>query len=295
MTPDAPTGIAGLKGRPPIGAAVTIGIKGDKGFPTQRDRFHIVEVNENDQGRRPHHRAFDAFNSVDNPEARRLLRGNIVHATQAGCFESRLNCQVQPGGQQHPRRIPFCRGDGVTAVRWMGGDEGNFKSITCPHDKCEYRQPQQGNKPIPCKPWMRFAFRITWAPETQALLVAKGRPEMPSMTVKLTSGSWATAANFKGFFDSFCDNARELGVANPVLFGLPFVLQLTERTNRQRKSRYPVITITPTMDVVEFLMKQRDQLDHLHATPPAPALTDESEQAPTVVADDLDSISVPGC
>ena len=40
-----PNGIAALRGREPVGAALTISIKGANGAPTQRDRFHILNPN----------------------------------------------------------------------------------------------------------------------------------------------------------------------------------------------------------------------------------------------------------
>lgn len=290
-----PSGIADLKGREPIGAAVTIGVKGAKGFPIERDRFHVVEAAEDADGRRQHHRAFAYFNEQP-PEKRRLLRGNLVHATRERCFEWHLRDQVGPNGA-HPQRRPFCTGDGVRAVRWMGGDADNFKEIECPHERCEFRQDPGGGKPIPCKPWMRLVFRLDWDPATQAALAKVGRPALPSMTVKFTSGSWNTVRNAVGFFDQFTDTARELGIPDAKLFGLPFTMQLGERTNRERKSRFPVVTFTPSMDLIEFLAAQKRDLDALGAMPVHEALTDETQQAPDVVHADhrlIEGPAVPG-
>lgn len=290
-----PHGIAGLEGREPIGAAVTIGIKGPSGAPTERDRFHVVESAPDAQDRRQHHRAFEVYNRMK-PEARRLLRGNLVHATRAACFEHHLKCQQKPGGSMHPQRRPFCVGDGVRAVRWMGKDADDFQQIECPHDRCEFRQ-AQGSKPIPCKPWMRLLFRIAWDDATQAALAAAGKPAMPSMIVKFTSGSWNTVRNAIGFFDQFEQTAAALGIPHAKLFGLPFTMQLGERTNSEKKSRFPVVTFSPSMDLIEFLGAQKKQLDALGAVPVVEALTDQSQQSPEVVAGDYEAISarVPGC
>ena len=289
-------GIAGLAGNEPIGAAVTIGVKDKaRGFPTERDRFHIVEVNQDAEGRRPHHRAFAFFNQLP-PEKRRLLRGNLVHANRAECFEHHLKAQVGKGAA-HPQKRPFCIGNGVTAVRWMGGAPDNFKDIECPHDRCEYRV-AQGNKPSPCKPWMRLVFRLTWDDATQAALAAKGHPALPSMTVKFTSGSWNTTRAVLGFFEQFERTAASLGIPGAKLFGLPFTMQLSEKTNSERQSRFPVVSLSPSMDLIEFLMAQREQLNALGASIPRhEALTDESQQDSVVVAGDAEVISagVPGC
>lgn len=289
----ARSGIAGLVPREPIGAAVTIGVKGPSGAPTERDRFHVVEVNPDANDRRPHHRAFAFFNGLP-PEKRRLLRGNLVHASREQCFEHHLKAQTVKG-KSHPQKRPFCVGNGVTAVRWMGGDADNFKEIECPHDRCEHRV-AAGGRGAPCKPWMRLVFRLTWDDATQAALTAKGLPTLPSMNVKFTSGSWNTARNVLGFFEQFEGTARSLGIQDAKLFGLPFTLQLSEKTNAEKKSRFPVVSISPSMDLIEFLMAQRESLAKLGAVPVHEALTDQTQQEPAVVAGDYETVSagIPG-
>lgn len=290
------SGILGLEGREPIGAAVTIGVKDKaKGFPTERDRFHIVEVEADADDRRRHHRAFQFFNELK-PEQRKLLRGNIVHASRAACFEFNLKNQVKPGGQAHPQRRPFCVGNGEKAVRWMGKGADDFQEIECPHDRCEYRV-ATGGKPTPCKPWMRLLFRIDWPPEQQAYLAQNGKPALPSMIVKFTSGSWNTTRNVLGFFEQFEGAAASLGIPNANLFGLPFTMQLSEKTNRERKSRFPVVTLSPAMDLIDFLMAQRKSLDALGAVPKHEALTDQSQQDNDVIAGDYETVSagIPAC
>lgn len=289
------TGIAGLEGREPIGAAVTIGVKGPSGAPIERDRFHIVEAAPDAQDRRQHHRAFAVFNNM-RPESRRLLRGNLVHATRDACFEYNLRCQANKDGKMHPQKRPFCIGDGVRAVRWMGPGADDFKEIECPHDRCEFRQ-AQGSKPTPCKPWMRLLFRVAWDEATQAALAAAGKPAMPSMIVKFTSGSWNTTRNVLGFFEQFEQTAAALGIPNAKLFGLPFTMQLGERTNSEKKSRFPVVTLSPAMDLIEFLGAQKRQLDALGAVPVHEALTDQSQHDPRVVHADYETTTagIPGC
>lgn len=289
------SGILGLQGREPIGAMVTVGTKGPRGNPIDKDRFHIVEVAPDANDRKPHHPAFAFFNGLP-AEKRRMLRGNLVHATTAECFEHHLKNQVKPGGKSHPLRMPFCVGDGVKARRWMGGDVDDFQDIECANERCEYRV-TGGAKPTPCKPFMRLTFRLAWDEMTQAALAAKGRPALPSMIVRYTSGGWNTTRNVLGFFQQFEHTAESLGIPNAKLFGLPFTMQLGERTNPQRQSRFAVVTLSPAMDLIEFLGAQRKQLDALGAVPKHEALTDQSQQEPEVVAGDYDVVSggVPSC
>ena len=286
----APRGIAGLAGREPIGAAITIGVKhGEKGYPIEKDRWHIVAATATDKVRLQHP-LFTAFNELP-AHARKVLRGNIVHASRDECFEFGL--RNQQNGPMHPQGRPFCVGDGVRAIRWMGKDADDFQEIPCPHDRCEFRQRPAGNKPIPCKPAMRFLMRIDWTPELQAYVATKGKPPLPSMLVKYTSYSWNTVRNFIGLFDHVDNAARSLGIRSWTLFGLPILLELHEKTNTERQSRFPVVRATTTdLDPIQFFGEQRAALDRLGATPPI-ALTDESQRAPVLEAEDYAAISVP--
>lgn len=281
-------GIAGLTGREPIGAVVSIGTKGPKGNPIEKDRFHIVEVSENDKGVRPHHRLFSFFNQRD-ADKRKLINGNLVHGTRDECFEWHYKCQVAKGSS-HPQRRPFCVGNGQQAVRWLGGDANNFKEIDCVGERCEFRQPIN-NRSAPCKPWMRLTFRLTWDEAIQAALASKGYPTLPSMIVKFNSGSWNTVRNVKGFFDQIENLASEFGIDAPKFFGFPFELQLTEKTNRERRSRFPVVIITPTMDHLDFFIRQREQLAQIGGPPRVEALTDQTQQEPEVLVADFRQIS----
>ena len=153
------TGIKDLHGRDPVGCVVSIGIKSSRGFPTATDRFHIINPRE-ESGVRHLHPAFASFNKAG-PEHRKIIRGNIVHASMSDCFESHLKAQVvkKPA---HPDMKPQCVGDGVKATRWGGPKPDDFKEIKCLHDLCEFRQ----KKPPLCKPWLRFLFRLRWKDES---------------------------------------------------------------------------------------------------------------------------------
>ena len=272
-------GIEGLEGREPIGAAVTIGIKSSRGFPTEKDKFHIVSPRDVD-GIRPHLPQFAFFNEAD-ASLRKVLRGNILHRTQDQCFEHRLTMQAFPKGyagqRAHPNMRPVCEGDGKIAVRWMQGiGDKEFSTITCPHKHCEFRQIE----PAACKPFMRILFRLRWT-----------KDNLPTPLVKLTSRSWETTANFKGLFDMLKTAARELGIDNPTLYGFPFTLTLIERTKAARKARYPVVTVSPDQDPVDFFLMQKERLKGLPGQIPAalPDLQDVGE-----VYEDIKTLEVPG-
>lgn len=267
-----PHGIKGLEGREPIGAAVTIGIKDKaRGFPTQRDRWHIVNPREAD-GRRDYHPGFGSFNAAP-AEKRKMLRGNLVHAQADECFEYQLKAQVL--AKAHPDRKPACVGDGIHAVRWEGPDPDDFMNIKCPNERCEFRLMD----PPKCKPFARLLFRLRWQEGVH----------LPTPLVKYTTGAWNTTANLKGFFEHIERVARELGLKQYTLFGFPFILTLQEQTKASKRSRFPVVTISPEQDPVEFFMRQRAniaQLQQEHLT----ALPDLGDQE---TFEDVNTISVP--
>lgn len=265
-------GIAGMEGRLSVGAALTVGVKGDRGFPTERDRFHIVWPQEDEGGRRPYHPRFNSFNTAD-PKHRRAVFGVIANAKSAECFSYNLRCQAPKGHPSPGTRRPFCTGDGVKALRYAGADAAgveSFKEIVCPHAACEFRQ----GEPAACKPHMRFLFMLAWGEKAN----------LPSMLCKFTSGSWNTIAGFVGFFKQIESTAASFGLAPGAvnLAGLRFALQLTERSNKLKKSRYPVVTITLLDDIGDFLQQQTRRAIEISGRRPVAALTDRDQQDPTV-------------
>lgn len=266
-------GIKGLEGREPIGACVTIGRKDKaRGFPTDTDRWWITNPRE-ESGTRHLHPGFAVFNELPT-EKRKVIRGNIVHATQDECFEHHLKAQVisKPA---HPDKRPMCTGNGVKATRWVGPGPDDFMEIKCLGPRCEYSQ----GKPSPCKPFARLLFRLRWP---------DGNP-LSTPVVKFTTGAWSTTANLVGFFDQIKKAAHQLGIKDYTLFGLPFLLTLQYQTKPSANSRFPVVYASPEMDPVSFFMQQRAniaQLQHEEII----ALPDM-----TVVEDfeDVQSISVP--
>lgn len=244
--------IAGIEGREPVGVVLSAGVKDSaRGFPTEKEYFHLVVPRE-ENGKRAHHPAFSGFNQAK-PERRKTVRGVIVHATETECFEGYLRCQVgyKNKGQAHPDRRPFCEGDGVHAMRWLGEAPDDFAEIKCPADKCEYRL----TEPKLCKPFSRLLFLLNWSAESP----------LPKMLCKFTSGSVYTYMNLRGFFDRIKKTAHQLGLEDYSLLGLPFSLTLTMQTRPSKQTKFPVIVITPEIDPLEFFYQQRERIGQLQA------------------------------
>lgn len=277
--------IKDLHPREPIGACVTIGVKdSQRGFPTGTDRWYIVNPRE-DAGVRALHPSFTGFNSAP-PEARKVLRGNIMHSRMKDCFEYNLKAQVLPGHKGHPDKRPACVGDGVHARRWEGPGPDDFFDIKCPNERCEFRH----TTPPACKPFARFLFRLRWKDESP----------LPTPLVKFTTGSWNTVANLVGFFEYLSNDdpenpgiVQQLGIQdNYSLFGFPFVLTLQYQTKASAKSKFPVVHISPECDPVQFFMRQRGDIALIQGARPI-ALPDPEQQDNSLVYEDVQSISVP--
>ena len=232
-------GIAGLSRREPIGAALTVGRKGPRGNPIEKDRFHIVLPTEGADRRRAAHPRYRAFNGAP-AERRRSLVGQVIHADPDRAFEHYLSAyRGEKGDPTHPAGAPFCRGDGVRATRYTGNpkDVGGFANIPCPNETCRLRV----SEPALCRPFARLLFRLVFRPDSG----------LPSTTVKLATKSWYSVANLAGFWASLEDAATAVGAPfNPA--GFRFLLQLEEKSSKARKSRFPVISAVPLDDAFEF-------------------------------------------
>lgn len=238
--------IEGLEGRVPVGAVLTVGTKGPSGAPTHNDRFYFKSPTPDASGGRPEHPEFAAWNKAD-ASKRLTVRGHLVHSSREECFEYHLRAQVLPGRPGHPNKAPHCVGDGVRATRLsLVGQEWQSSEIECPNELCEFRQ---GEKKA-CRPTARLYFSTRWNDD----------PKIPSMLVKLTTQSWNSIANILGFFDDLDAQRKALGLEGVSLYGLPFMLSLTRKTKPSAKTAFPVLTITPLADIVEFLSKQRARL-----------------------------------
>ena len=75
------------------------------------------------------------------------------------------------------------------------------------------------------------------------------------------------------------------------MYGFPFTLTLIERTKAARKARYPVVTVSPDQDPVDFFLMQKERLKGLPGLIPAalPDLQDVGE-----LYEDIQSLEVPG-
>ncbi len=284
-----PEGIADLSPNEPLGAAISLGVRKESGgYPIDKEFFHIVVPRSRD-GIRPHHPLFDFFNNADkgmeeaikrgtHQSRRKTLKGNILHRERPQCFEHRLTMHAfpksAPAPRAHPHMRPVCEGDGTHAIRWMQDEAGQeFSNIRCPNERCEYRL----TEPAACKPFMRLLFRLRWA-----------KPDLPTPLVKLTSRSWESTANILGLFTMLEAAAKELGIQQPTLYGFPFTLTLIERTKPAKRARYPVITVSPDQDPVDFFLAQKRKLAEL----PAPALALPDMQDDEQVYEDIQSVSV---
>lgn len=267
-----PAGIKGVEGTVPVGAVLTVGHKGPSGAPTDTDRFFIV-VPQMADGRRDLHPAFAKFNDAA-PELRQSIQGNLVHATQAECFEHHLKAQVLPR-LVHPMKAPVCTGDGSRAQRWDARAQA-FMEIPCPNELCEFRQGQVKA----CKPWLRLLFQPRW----------KGG-SLPTPLMKLTSASWNNTRAFLGFFEYVQSQATQLGLPELNLYGLPFVLTLSRKTIPTQKRAFPVLSISPDCNLQEYLLLHAQRRAQLTQAPRFVALTDRSQQAPQELLADHSTIT----
>ncbi len=264
---EQPQGIKGLEGSAPIGARVTIGIKGPRGFPIERDRFHIVAPRADGNDVKPHHPRFKSFNTAP-PERRQYIEGVLVHATRAECFSFNLRCQSPkkvPQRQRPAGRAAFCTGDGERARRWDSG-KGGYADIVCPHDRCEFRQPQSERMGPACKPFSTLTFQLH---------IPAIREPFPSLQVKFSTGAWSTTRNLLGLFQDLEAKAANIGMEGHSLFGFRFAFQLNEGRSADGRNRYPVVDVSPLDDVLGFLAGQRERMQQLGAERRL-ALTDRS-------------------
>ena len=281
-------GISGLRPRMPLGAALSVGIKGPSGAPTQTDRFFFVSPYDSSDGNRrirPQLPQFSAWNQAEAKD-RQMIRGNLVHASRAECFAFHLRAQVLSGKwPAHPQKRPACTGDGKRATRYYGDTPEDFREIECRNELCEFRQ---GNVKL-CKPFAQLLFRPRWA----------NGENLPMPLTKLTTGSWNSVSALQGFFAYVDDQARQFGLPSYSLFGLPFTVQLTFRTKPQAQQRFPVLAFSPDCDLIEFFAMQRRRIAAaggsvalLPEGEPV-ALTDPEMQSPEILASDLALISGP--
>lgn len=267
MTNDfKPSGIAGMTGRPSFGASVQIGRRyGDSPTPKEKDQFHIMTSHEVD-GKREFAPGFDFWNHyprVPGPwptpdgkvytdeqvraeiRKRKTIQGVIVHGSWNQCLQQHWSAQVL--AKSAPGRQPACQGDGRRARRWVG-EKGpdDWRMIDSCGDGCPFTQAPAPNKPAPCKPLTRFAFRLDW----------HGTPAAtngPTPVVRFASKGFHTFRSFLGLREDFESTALSMGLSPKSVppFGLRFRLEVMEITKPGRK--FPAVEIVPICSVADHI------------------------------------------
>jgi len=275
----------GVHLREPVDAVLRIGCKDpDRGHPIDRDRFYIVLPRQDNSGSRPNHPGFQAFNRAaqERPEACRTINVHLVHSRVRDAFSHRRQCQKNPQGESPPGRRPWCIGDGETAERWGTEDapEG-YAEIVCPGDLCPFAQ-ERGGKAPPCKPRFTLFFRPDW-PERAA--------HLPAPLMKLTSsGAKTSYPAILGTWHQIALQAASLGIIPEApdpevaesgwrllveyedrvsLTGIGLTVTLSEETNPEARTRYPVLSFSIRSDLVEHFLRQQQVRQQL-AAPDAP-------------------------
>lgn len=298
--PIEPHGIGGLKPRESIPCAVSLGIKNDRGFPVEKDRFHIVvgrATSEDRNGRkvdlRVRHPLFDVFNDAD-VSMRRDIPCVIKHATIPEFVDQKRQAYVLPGFPAHPMRAPVCRGDGTTALRWV---QSAWTNCPCPGDECPYtkastytKDGKEYERPAPCKPTTKIVLCFAWH------RLGAGHPfaKLPPLPFKYMSGGWNTAANILGFRQDLETQCANIGVdvEDVPLFGMPVRLQLYERSGKAQKFSVAELMVDGG-DITAWIVSQMQRREQVRLAAAADrsaryALTDRSMRDNAEVADDRD-------
>ena len=295
--PDRPRGTPGIATREPLAVAIATGRKKDQGFGVvDRHRFFIVNAKADGKGkdaRRALHPMFARFNALTparlsdgspgdqskHDAERATIRGIIVHATEEEAFWTNYQAQTLPG-HQHPTMAPSCQGNGDRARRWMlerRGPDGatipaGYADIPCPGELCEFSQPGMKNgKPTrsPCGPYACLVFQLRFE-------------NMPCLSAKYESRGKESNGAIKGFFVDLKRQASMLGVENPNLYGIPFVLEWTPRSNGEAQTKWHVASLStdfpPGMTLQQFFLLQIEERGRLVSK--APLLLGS---APTVI------------
>lgn len=276
-------GVEGLRPRAPIGVVATVGHRGQGGTPVDKDRFFLMAPDAPAKAygsksyfTRELHGQFKAWNDAANAgdPRTRTLSGVIVHSDFHRAVDLSRVAMKLPD-MANPSKQPCCRGNGREASRFSGVLDGVevFAKIACPGRLCPYAQ---GDSP-PCKPTAHLLFMLQWI---------GGQAKMPSMLCAWSSRSPRSIENMLGLFalvlgtqavapDSDPDTwepglAASLGITNPSLVGLPFTMTVGERTNAEKRTRYP--TVRFSAGDLEAWIRSQAQLRELVGGPALAAL-----------------------
>lgn len=301
---EMPRGIAGLTGRETIPCAVTMGRKeAGRGFPIEKDRFHIAvgrAIEEERGGKKVEMRAphpdFKVFNDAA-PDMRRDIPCVIAHEHADDCISQQHSCYRAPGVPAHPSRAPCCVGNGVIAKRWNGKE---YVQLPCPGFECEFKRPVQSNGkeyPAPCKSVSRLVLRFAWH------RLPDGHPfkRLPPLPFKFVSGGVNTATYVQGFLEGLQNAASSFGVDfNTIpLFGLPVRLVMHEQKSASEKGgqRFPVGSIViDGGDPIAWIQMQLGRITDVRRIAQADPIARLSLTGPVMsssaeMADDVEIIS----
>lgn len=297
---------AGARVADPIGAVLTVGrrVPGSGGAPVDTDRFFVTERQTsaaNFKRRsggdyaaiyRALHPAFAAWNA-DVPagakrQARAQFNGRLVSPQLEDCFRQHYRCdkltdepitgEVPGGGvwEPPPNYQPACTGNGLLASRYAGtGADGaaGYLDIPCRGELCPFR----GRPDARCKRSTELLFVPEWD-DVQAR-------HLPTPLMVWRSKGEASAANAAGMFAWILRAAAGAGIPVENWYGLAFGMAITMATNPERGRRYPVVTFTPLLDIVQWTMSRRQMLEaagaagQLAALPPAEPAEQDVEAA----------------
>ena len=267
-----------------VGACLSLGVKpeGRKGWPEEKDRFHIVMAKTRERGEgkgkieyRPHDPRFAAFNTAD-LETRRVFYAMLCYHREEECWHPSYGMYRFPKGDlPNPKTKRFaCTGNGTDAERWLDGEATMIKGCG---EGCPYRQ---GDTP-PCRPRSRFWFMPRWLP-SQGKAFARYMPDasvtmlLERPIMRLATQAREARDTFAGMLQTVRDQAKPLGGISS-LYGLPFVMTLSHKTNPDKKTSWHEVTFTLGGDWFEWLKWQAGEFKQLKGAPPLVALGSASD------------------
>lgn len=306
--------IAGVEGKVPFGAIVSVGIKGPRGNPMNTGRFYISSTGFEEIGgkgggyrnlRHPLDPRFAVFNDLSPTDRRAsVLRGNLLFPERGDSMNHQLAAQQlgsgrgsPPGGgvwDTPPRSMPACTGDGVSALRYngMAGGEPEFIEINCPNRLCPFRL---GAKKI-CGAFGRLYFRLRWQQGVQDALKQKSGEGLPEILVRYQTHGWDTVENMVGMFDAVEEVAAGAGIPRDAwsFTGLPFEMQIGIKKIPDKGHSFPVVSFA-LGDVMGFLRWQTEQRQFLLAAPRSVSLIGDGmphgEEALEAIGEAIDHIT----
>lgn len=286
---DFPTGLEGVEpARGGAGVRATVGIRSNSGEPILKDRFFLMNPvaspakfqlrngGEMKGLRSLPHPSFVRWNeeAKKGPARCGALRGNLIHARLEDAAEWNAAAQKLPGLPSPPSMRPACAGDGVHALRFDRAENGEeiFREISCPNELCEFRQ-KISTKPPACKANATLIFRLRWNPEDPI------ERDLPGMVCTWHTRSPQSLSRLMTLFEMILGTERvapstpperwkaglaaDLGVVDPSLVGLPFVMSVSEKSKDGHV--FPIVSFSLDGDPVQWLLSQQSHRRQLAA------------------------------